>query len=430
MSTDTNFASALSLHRERSAAAASSPLSPRHADALRAHEDQFRLYAAAAPAEREELRKQLVLSSRCRAVDDTIGTKIASQRTLSGGFERFPWYPLTFLWPDDAVALARAYAARGGAARWIAKEPWQNRGIGVRTIESLDEIAVAGAAKPEQMIVQLNVADPMLVSGYKWHYRLYVLLEDAPGRRRGGVASAFSLWMFGEAAVRFGTAPYSDALSGDGGWRNKQAHVTNSAANEGAVDYCTALPWRLRTLSATLAHIQNSGETPGLRGGAVWAQSRRVISRAFGEGLRAWASSSAAACAAGNTTACAGLSPARLRRLESRTPAELAHAAAAGKPQKPCRGVYGIDLLLDARQRVWLLEVQQGPQMDCACPQDEVVKDGLMRALLRHDTAAIAARRGTDNVAPPSGLVPLPLLLTEADAAAESDDGAVLRDEL
>jgi hypothetical protein len=258
------------------------------------------------------------------------------------------------------------------------------------------------------MIVQLNVADPMLVSGYKWHYRLYVLLEDAPGRRRGGVASAFALWMFGEAAVRFGTAPYSDSLSGDGGWRNKQAHVTNSAANEGAVDYCTALPWRLRTLSATLAHIQNSGETPGLRGGAVWAQSRRVISRAFGEGLRAWASSAAAACAAGNTTACAG---------------------AAGKPQKPCRGVYGIDLLLDARQRVWLLEVQQGPQMDCACPQDEVVKDGLMRALLRHDTAAIAARRGTDNVAPPSGLVPLPLLLTEADAAAEPG-GAVLRDEL
>ena len=30
------------------------------------------------------------------------------------------------------------------------------------------------------------------------------------------------------------------------------------------------------------------------------------------------------------------------------------------------------NLLLDARQRVWLLEVQQGPQMDCACPQDEV----------------------------------------------------------
>ena len=66
--------------------------------------------------------------------------------------------------------------------------------------------------------------------------------------------------------------------------------------------------------------------------------------------------------------------------------------------------------------------------MDCACPQDEVVKDGLMRALLRHDTAAIAARRG--NAAEPSGLVPLPLLLTEADAAAEPDDGAVLRDEL
>ena len=66
MSTDSNFASALSLHRERSAAAASSPLSPRHADALRAHEDQFRLYAArrSAGAEVRKAARALVALPR------------------------------------------------------------------------------------------------------------------------------------------------------------------------------------------------------------------------------------------------------------------------------------------------------------------------------------------------------------------------------
>ena len=183
----------LNLHRERSWAAATLPQSTRHGDALAAYETSSRAYAAAAPKDREEIRKKFVLASRCRATDDTIGTKIASQRTLSGGTERFAWYPLTFVLPDDRDALARAFAARGAAARWILKEPWLNRGTGVRTIETLGEVDDAtrssrsntDAARPEQTIVQLNVADPMLVAGYKWHYRLYVLLEDAPGHRGG-----------------------------------------------------------------------------------------------------------------------------------------------------------------------------------------------------------------------------------------------------
>ena len=46
-----------------------------------------------------------------------------------------------------------------------------------------------------------------------------------------------------------------------------------------------------------------------------------------------------------------------------------------------CHGVYGVDLMLDEALRVWLIEVQIGPQMDCACPQDEQLKEEIQLAV-------------------------------------------------
>ena len=47
-----------------------------------------------------------------------------------------------------------------------------------------------------------------------------------------------------------------------------------------------------------------------------------------------------------------------------------------------CHGVYGVDLMLDEALRVWLIEVQIGPQMDCACPQVRDLLVALLVALL------------------------------------------------
>ena len=32
-----------------------------------------------------------------------------------------------------------------------------------------------------------------------------------------------------------------------------------------------------------------------------------------------------------------------------------------------------------------MVEIQIKPQMDCSCPQDEKVKDGMLVAMMRHD---------------------------------------------
>ena len=130
--------------------------------------------------------------------------------------------------------------------------------------------------------------------------------------------------------------------------------MTNSAANEGRRDYCAAAPWRLRTLRAVLGHVAalRGGTPPPARAApqlqAVLARSFGVLSAAFSEGLRRHRRRAAATAGAGASGVAGGEGP----------------DTGAG-----CHGVYGVDLMLDEALRVWLIEVQIGPQMDCACPQ-------------------------------------------------------------
>lgn len=393
-----------------------------------------RLDAADLPR-REEMRKSFVQLSDCRAIDMAVGTKLQSLRAFSG---RFPWYPDAFAVPDELPALHRAGMA-DPAARWILKHPSMNRGQGVSMLRSLDELDAQleqqqrnvseGRASPLRMIVQRNVGAPLTMQGYKFHYRLYALLSSA-------CAAAPRLWVYPAAVTRFSTARYAGA-----GAERKQAHVTNSAVNDGEADYCETAPWAMRTLQAVLRELARDGSHRGsgassrrVRPHAVMAESFEVVARAFGEGLRLHLLHQP------NSPPLSPLSPpSRGRFGRSASPS----AASAG-----CHGVYGVDMMLDAALRVWLIELQVGPQMDCACPQDERLKDGLMRAMLRHaleqrardpsgsdllgnvsaeamiDGAAAAAVRADDR----SPLLELPLLMAGGEGRRRHVDEPVCTD--
>ena len=159
----------------------------------------------ASPLRREEMRRAYVKSSGCRAIDATVATKLASQRAFSpGGEVRFSWYPQTFAVPSELAALRRAGADEPGA-RWILKDPMLNQGKGVRMLRSLDELGALLARRPgaerHALIVQRNVARPLTVGGYKFHYRLYPLLSSA-------CAAEPRLWVYPHAAARFSTVAY------------------------------------------------------------------------------------------------------------------------------------------------------------------------------------------------------------------------------
>ena len=64
----------------------------------------------ASPLRREEMRKAYIKSSHCRAIDSTVATKLASQRTFSpGGEARFM----------TVQEMARAFMIPQGSPLWI-----------------------------------------------------------------------------------------------------------------------------------------------------------------------------------------------------------------------------------------------------------------------------------------------------------------------
>ena len=177
--------------------------------ALHAYDAAFKRFNDTAHSQKlhEEMRKSYVGFSECTSIDMTVATKLKMQRAYSAGLSVYQWHPQTFLLPADYAQFERTYKARP-RARWLLKAPEHNRGEGVQMLHSLDDISSPVPA----IVVQRYVEPPMLVEGYKFHYRYYALLSNPPRSDGKGLA----LLVFPRAPLRFSTAPYAVDAEGWG----------------------------------------------------------------------------------------------------------------------------------------------------------------------------------------------------------------------
>uniref|UniRef100_A0A7S0HSH5 Tubulin--tyrosine ligase-like protein 5 n=1 Tax=Phaeocystis antarctica TaxID=33657 RepID=A0A7S0HSH5_9EUKA len=379
--------------------------------ALQAYDGAFKRFAETAHSVplHQEMRKSYTDLSECPPVDTTVATKLKAQRAFSAGMSVYSWHAQTFLLPADFQQFERTYKARP-RTRWLTKEPQHNRGEGVRMLNSLEEIRPGVGGPAPAILVQQYIGPPLLVDGFKFHYRYYALLDNPPalqGQPRKGLA----LFVFPRAPLRFSTARYSTDAEG---WAQKNAHVTNSDANKNAVtDYCDINPWQHRTLHGGLEYAARTepAKAAMLASRKVVGSSYRVLSRAFGKAARMW--------------------DRPLPSMPDGVQLERSDEA------EYCHAVYGVDLALDDQANVWLVEIQIKPQMDCSCPQDEKVKDGMLVAMLRHDERILSegvlppqledmdtlAAAAELEVAKPEGeaeLVRLPLVQYDEDEARDT----------
>ena len=176
---------------------------------------------------KETMRAAFVAASGCDVMDTTIARKLDSQLAFSGGEVRFPWYPRSFTLPADRRRLVREHVRmlkRPGqhAAAWVLKRPGYNRGTGVMTLMwrewagGLEPDLGVAAAWRGPLVVQQYIQDPLTISGFKWHFRWYALVEAARGliqarqpssQMRSPPAHAlYTLHVFRRAAARFATS--------------------------------------------------------------------------------------------------------------------------------------------------------------------------------------------------------------------------------
>jgi len=267
----------------------------------------------------DPLRIASLVSERENSIDHPGWTRFASKSGLElalRGAKGQPWSPRspeTFLMPEDREALI-AHARENPSALYIAKP---RRGTGGQNMTiSRDALALADRA---DVVVQRYVERPYLVDGRKGHVRLHGLIASL---------DPFRAYLHAEGVVRFAPETYD---ASDAGLADVHAHITNTALHQGhpklvvsqkAEEENVGAVW---SLSAYLDRLKADGvDVPALR------EELKTLARGF------------------------------LRTVH----AEGLFAAQAKHPRRafPLK-LFGLDVLIDADAKPWLIEAQRKPAM-------------------------------------------------------------------
>ena len=253
-------------------------------------------------------------------------------------------------WLDLGSALAEALcdaeaaveAAPRGAA-WVLKPSLTNKGAGLSLVAGVGALAAAVRAEPDvgQWVLQRYVAPPLLLLGgrHKFHVRLYV-----------AAVGALRAHVFREALLLLAPEPFTEDLGA------VAAHVPNTCVGAASPRFSEE------------AHVRCLSELPALLGGGAAA---------------------AAAAAALFASMC---------RVTAHAFAAQEGRVAGFMPLPLGWELYGVDFLVDAGMRPFLLEFNPTPDVK----QSGARLDGVIGAMLE-GLVQLAVDRRVRRVVPPGG---------------------------
>jgi tetratricopeptide (TPR) repeat protein len=222
------------------------------------------------------------------------------------------FWPESFLLPRDTAALTRFRALSPPGVIFVVKPTASSGGKGVR----LTRDPTVAAHTP--MLVQRHVDDPFLIDGKKFHVRLYVLVSALAEPRA---------YLYREGILRLAPEPYA---IDDASLARPAIHVTNTALHQRhpalalSGDGDNEDDGNIRSLSALLRRLAAAG----LDAAESWERladlARRLLALIVESGLF------------------------------------RDQAASHGRHCFPPL-LFGLDVLIDASGRPWLIECQRSP---------------------------------------------------------------------
>ncbi|KAF4654898.1 hypothetical protein FOL47_009699 [Perkinsus chesapeaki] len=137
--------------------------------------------------------------------------------------EFFRVTPETFVLPHDYCEFIEAfskYREKNPSERmWIMKPVCSSRGRGISVISDINEVSYS-----EPTIVQKYIERPLLLDGYKFDLRIYVLVTSF---------NPLEAYIYKEGFARLATVKYS--VTGDD-MKNRLIHLTNTSVQKKHVD--------------------------------------------------------------------------------------------------------------------------------------------------------------------------------------------------
>jgi len=234
--------------------------------------------------------------------------------------------PQAFILPSEYTKFCDAYAEQpeDSKATWICKPHNSSQGRKIFIIQDLNDLRY-----DSQYVIQRYIERPLLISGYKFDLRIYVLCCSV---------HPLKVFIYQDGLARFGTDKY-DMSSLD----NLYSHLTNTSINkkvdDKSRDYCAAIgggcKWSLKQLEKYTEQV-----------GASWE--------------KLWQ---------------------RVQNVCVLTMMLLVHSVPVGTDA--CFELFGVDVIIDDQLKPWVLEVNSGPAMGLDEEVDRAVKLPLLQDAIK-----------------------------------------------
>lgn len=258
--------------------------------------------------------------------------KSALHKTVKAAMSRWEmedrFLPETYNLPADLNLLRRA-AVQSPDQAWVLKPANGARGEGIQLLDTLDDLPVTG-----DWVVQRYLDAPHLYQGRKYVLRLYVLISAIDPLR---------IWRFTEGSVKLASLPYNPKER-----ENPYVFLTNPDVNERNA----AVGVEFLPLADYWAWLRAQGHEPA----RLLDQIDDLIVR----------------------TVMAGCEPMRVRSASIAASSVCAYE------------LIGLDCLVDAQLKPWLLECNLSPSLGvCARADQGGVAEAAMKKALIDDLVAL-----------------------------------------
>jgi len=250
-----------------------------------------------------------------------------AQMAKSYGKGCFDFVPETYVLPDNFDAFLKCY--QRSRCNWIVKPNASSCGRGIFILKDLSELPL-----DETVVVSRYIEDPLLIQGYKFDLRVYVLVTSY---------DPLKAYIYREGLTRFASAPYSTQ---EDHMQDAFRHLTNYSVNKNSNTFVENSDMRADnvghkwSLSALNKHLRCVGADVNL----MWVRIMDLI----------------------------------VKTLLSVEPAISSRTKQLTGSRENCFELYGFDVLVDSGLKPWLLEVNLSPSMQAESPLDWQIKSSLL----------------------------------------------------
>ncbi|CAG5903479.1 unnamed protein product [Menidia menidia] len=236
-------------------------------------------------------------------------------------------FPRTWCLPADYSDF-QAYTRAKKSKTYICKPDTGCQGKGIFITKSSKDI-LSG----EHMICQVYISRPLIIDGYKFDLRIYVLVTSC---------DPFSIFMFKEGLVRFCTTKYNEPTHNN--VEDVCMHLTNYSINKNSDNFVRDEDvGSKRKLSSLTKHLEASSCNTD----KLWNDIEDIIIKTL-----------------------ISAHPVLKHNYHTCFPNHTTGSA--------CFEILGFDVLLDHRLRPWVLEVNHSPSFTTDSQLDREVKDALL----------------------------------------------------